>query len=345
VRFPITEHVVRTPRHVSFFLACGPERGTPLIFVHGWPELSISWQHSLRCFGSLGFRAIAPDMRGYGRSTVYGSSADYTVEAAERDMLELLDATGHRAAIWVGHDWGTPVVWSLAAHHAERCLGVAGLCVPYLPAGFAPETLVPLVDRALYPADRYPAGQWEYQLHYREAFERAVAVFDADPVASVKALFRGGRPASRGKPARLAEVRRDGGWFGGAARAPDLPLDTDLIGIGDLHRYASALQANGFAGPCSWYLNGPANLARAAAAPHDGRLSVPVLFLHGAHDFTCDTTGSRLAEPMRAACPDLTELTVDSGHWMPIERPEQVNAGLAAWLARRLPDAWRGTAG
>jgi pimeloyl-ACP methyl ester carboxylesterase len=65
-----------------------------------------------------------------------------------------------------------------------------------------------------------------------------------------------------------------------------------------------------------------------------------VLFLHAAYDFTCDTVGSRLAEPMRRDCTDLTEVTVESGHWMAQERPIAVNAALAAWLARRLPKVW-----
>src|SRR5689334_17958375 len=67
----VTENTLETSRHTTFYLACGPEDGPLMIFVHGWPELSLSWRHQLPCFGALGFRAIAPDMRGYGRSTVY----------------------------------------------------------------------------------------------------------------------------------------------------------------------------------------------------------------------------------------------------------------------------------
>src|SRR5690349_16817796 len=88
----VTEHTVKTPRHTTFYLAEGPEKGTPIIFVHGWPELSISWRHQLPCFGALGFRAIAPDMRGYGRSSVYPKHEDYALEHTVKDMLELLDS-------------------------------------------------------------------------------------------------------------------------------------------------------------------------------------------------------------------------------------------------------------
>src|SRR5689334_18123744 len=213
---PVTEHVVRTERHTTFYLASGPDDGPLLVFVHGWPELSVSWRHQLRCFGDLGFRAVAPDMRGYGRSTVHTRHEDYALEPIVGDMLELLAAQGRESALWVGHDWGAPVVWSLAQHHAARVDGVASLCVPYLPTGFGVQTLVPLVDRKVYPAETYPVGQWDYHLHYEESFAQASAAFEADPRATVKALFRKGNPAARGKPARIASVRRDGGWFGKA---------------------------------------------------------------------------------------------------------------------------------
>jgi pimeloyl-ACP methyl ester carboxylesterase len=65
-----------------------------------------------------------------------------------------------------------------------------------------------------------------------------------------------------------------------------------------------------------------------------------VLFLHGDYDYTCETMISRLAEPMRAACPNLTEVVVQSGHWMAQEKPVAVNAALAKWLAVQLPELW-----
>src|SRR5260221_7922151 len=113
----VTEHTTKSARHATFYLASGPENGTPIIFVHGWPELSISWRHQLPCFAGLRFRAIAPDMRGYGRSSVYSKHEDYALANTVQDMIELLDSLGHEKAIWVGHDWGSPVVWSLASHH------------------------------------------------------------------------------------------------------------------------------------------------------------------------------------------------------------------------------------
>jgi pimeloyl-ACP methyl ester carboxylesterase len=337
---PVTEHVTRTARHTTFYLACGALDATPLIFIHGWPELSISWRNQLACFASLGFRAIAPDMRGYGRSSSYASQDDYALEHSVADMLELLDSLGRDRAIWVGHDWGSPVAWSLASHHPERCLGVASLCVPYLAGGFAPEILVPLIDRTVYPEAEFPAGQWEYQLFYQEHFEDARRAHEADVARTVKALFRRGNPDGKRKPTRLAFVRRDGGWFGGANAAPDVPMDTNVIGEPEFQTYVAALERNGFFGPDSWYMNHAQNMVFAAGAKNGGRLELPVLFLHGDYDFTCETTVSRLAEPMRRDCADLVEVVVQSGHWMAQEKPVAVNAALARWLATRFPELW-----
>ena len=338
--FPITEHVLKTKRHTTAYLACGASDAPIIIFLHGWPELSISWRHQLPVFAELGFRCVAPDMRGYGRSSVYGKHADYAVENSVRDMIELLDAFGREKAVWVGHDWGSPVVWAIASHHPDRCHGVANLCVPYLPGGFALKDLLPLVDRTLYPKHKFPAGQWEYQLFYQEDFPAASAAFEANTRNTVKALFRKGNAAARGQPSRTAMIRQEGGWFGGAGRAPDVPMDADVLTEEDLAAYTAALERNGFFGPDSWYMNHDRNVAYAAKAINRGRLSMPVLFLHAAHDLTCDTTGSRLAEPMRKYCAKLTEVVVQSGHWMAQECPVAVNAALAKWLATKLGSVW-----
>jgi pimeloyl-ACP methyl ester carboxylesterase len=338
--FPITEQIARTERHATFYLACGAPDATPLIFIHGWPELSISWRHQLPVFANLGFRCIAPDMRGYGRSGVYARHEDYALEHSVRDMTELLNALGQEKAVWVGHDWGSPVVWSLASHHPDRCHGIANLCVPYLPDGFAPAKTVPLVDRRVYPEAEFPAGQWEYQLFYEENFDKARAAFEASVRDTVKALFRKGSLAGKGQPSRTALVRRDGGWFGGAGKAPSLPMDADVLTEADLNTYVAGLERNGFFGPDSWYMNHTRNIAFAQRATHGGRLSLPVLFLHGAYDYTCETIDSRLAEPMRQHCSDLTEVVAQSGHWMAQENPVAVNAALARFLAVKLPTVW-----
>lgn len=341
--FPVTEHTVKTPRHTTGYLACGAETAPLLIFVHGWPELSLSWRHQLPAFAALGFRCIAPDMRGYGRSNTYTRHEDFAQELIVADMLELLAslgrAPGQDRAVWIGHDWGSPVVWNLASHHPDKVMGVASLCVPYLSQGFTLEAVIPLVDRTVYPQAEHPAGQWDYQFFYEESFDKAHRGFESNIRNTVKALFRKGDPKSVGKPARTAGVRKAGGWFGGGA-VPDVPRDGDVITEQDWEAYTAALTRNGFFGPDSWYMNHKANGAYAKRSLNGGRLAMPVLFLHGAYDTTCETMTSKLAEPMRADCADLTEVVVNSGHWMAQEKPVAVNAALAKWLVAKLPDYW-----
>jgi pimeloyl-ACP methyl ester carboxylesterase len=76
-------------------------------------------------------------------------------------------------------------------------------------------------------------------------------------------------------------------------------------------------------------------MAYAAEAPDDGRLAMPVLFVHAAWDATCDTVHSRLADPMRASCAHLTEVTIEAGHEVMLERPDEVSEALETWLTSR----------
>jgi pimeloyl-ACP methyl ester carboxylesterase len=338
--YPVLEHIAKSARHATFYLSCGAANATPIVFLHGWPELSISWRDQLPVFAGLGFRAVAPDMRGYGRSSVYSRHEDYSQEAIVADMIELLDALGAEKAIWVGHDWGSPVVWSMAQHHPQRCHGVVNLCVPYIPEGFSPERIIPLADRKVYPEDKFPAAQWDYQLFYRENFAAARAGWEGDVRATVKALFRSGDPAGRGKPYRTASTRANGGWFGPGKPAPNLPRDAAVLTEADEFRYVAALERNGFFGPDSWYMNADANGDYAERARANWRLEMPVLFLHAAYDYVCETIDSRLAEPMRANCDNLTEATIPSGHRMAQEKPVHVNSALAKWLAAQFPALW-----
>src|SRR5499427_10890968 len=174
MRLPVKDGVVQTARHTTFYLNCGVADAPLIVFVHGWPELSLSWRHQLPCFADLGFRAMAPDMRGYGRYSVYRRHEDYALEHIVRDMIELLDALGRDEAIWVGHDWGSPVVWGLASHHPERCVGVANLCVPYFANGFSPTHMQQYLARDIYPEAQYPVGQWDYMFFYEENFDATV---------------------------------------------------------------------------------------------------------------------------------------------------------------------------
>ena len=308
-----------------------------MVLCHGFPECWYSWRHQLPALAALGFRAIAPDMRGYGRSSVYRQHADYAQELIVRDMIELLDSTGRRKAVWVGHDWGSPVVWNIASHHPDRCEAVASLCVPYHTIEYGLDYVIGLVDRELYPEKDFPAGQWDYMRNYEERFDEAIAPIDTHPRRFLKLAFRKGDPAGEGKiamPAMARRQRRTGFEF------PDVPRDADVISAEDLSVYASALERNGFFGPTSWYMNHETNAAYGRKASNDGYLDMPVLFIHARYDYVCETVHSRLAEPMRKFCRNLSEEIIRAGHWVAQEKPREVNAALVKWLASSVASIW-----
>lgn len=336
----ITEHSVQTGSHTSFYLACGPQQGPMIIFVHGWPELSLSWRHQLPAFAALGFRCIAPDMRGYGRSSTYTEHADFTQELIVADMIGLLDSLGRDKVIWVGHDWGSPVVWNMASHHPERCIAVASLCVPYTPGGLVLDKAIEMVDRDLYPENTYPAGQWEYMKFYEENFEKATGDFERDIRRTMKLLFRKGDPAGFGQVAGTAMTRINGGWFGDLTETPDLPIDEDVITEQDLEVYVAGMERNSFFGADSWYMNHQANGEYGQRSVNAGALEMPVLFIGGMYDYTCETINSKAKEPMQELCSNLTLDVIKSGHWMAQEKPLEVNATITKWLLSSVQSYW-----
>lgn len=336
----VTEQVFESNRHKSFYLASGPEDGPVLVFIHGWPELSLSWRDQLPALGALGFRVIAPDMRGYGRSSVPNTHDAYALENIVADMIELVDHLGAEKVVWIGHDWGAPVAWSLAAHHPERTAAVANLCIPYRLGLEGLEALAALIDRDIYPIDEYPAGQWDYMLHYQEDFAGATAEMEVSPYNTIVALFRAADPDGANEPAMTAAIRKNGGWFPGMNGAPAMPVDETVVSPEDALIYGGFLTKNGFFGPNSYYMNTAANTEYTARAANGGRLDMPVLFVHAAYDYVAKTLNSRLADPMRALCPNLEEATILSSHWVAQEKPVELNGVLASWLARQVPKHW-----
>ncbi|MDP6374398.1 MAG: alpha/beta hydrolase [Pseudomonadales bacterium] len=331
-------HSFTSGAHTTAYLAAGPENGPLIIFVHGWPELGLSWRHQLAAFGALGFRCVAPDLRGYGGSTCYDRHADYAQEQVVGDMLSLLDHLGRERAVWVGHDWGSPTVWSIARDHAGQCEAVASLCVPYYTIERGLDAILPLVNRDIYPEATFPAGQWEYMRFYEEHFVKATHAFDSNPYNVAKLLFRKGSPEGFDLPSATAHTRHLGGWFPDGS-VPDVPRDADVITEDELAEYAQALKRNTFFGPDSYYMNHEINAEYAANAV-DNVLHMPVLFIAAQYDYTCECITSRLADPMRERCKNLSEAVIASGHWMAQERPWEVSAELARWLAQSVAHFW-----
>ena len=326
---------VTTARHTTQYLESGPSDGPLMIFLHGWPSIGLMWRAQMDAFATEGWHCIAPDLRGFGGSSAPEDKAAYAIEEVVRDMVELHDHLGGQPAIWVSHDWGVVVATELAAHEPDRCRGVVLTSLAYQPEGHALNTIVPLVDRAIYPADRYPDGQWDYYRYYTTHFDRAVADLDADKAASLATIFRQGDPASVGKVAPHAEVTRNGGRYGAAHRAPPTEPDPAIWPTEDFDALVQAFRAQGFRSSCAWYLNDDANIEYARRAPDMGRLLPPVLFVNGDFDQICSINGNRQGDPMKAGCTDLALASLPSGHWLPLERKAELIETIRSWLCSK----------
>lgn len=328
----------------TFYWSAGPPTGPLLIFIHGWPANGSTWKPQLLALAALGFHTIAPDTRGYGRSSTPTDPSAYALRHHVSDLLALLAHLARPKAIWLGHDWGAGLVWALAAHHPSACAGVVAMTVPYrcIDNGF--DALVALSNREIYPEKEFPLAQWDYQAYHVEQPERSAALLRADVASTVKLLYRAGEAATYGKPAFTASLREKGGWFGGLESAPETEFETTLLG-GErelFERMVGEFERNGFEGPNAYYLNHEANAAYAAEAVNGGVLGFPVLFVEAQWDSVCDTALSRLSEPMREYCTDLTEVRIESGHWVALEKPVETNSAIVRWIAAKLPTYFPG---
>jgi pimeloyl-ACP methyl ester carboxylesterase len=324
--------VLRNPRHTTCYWQAGPVDGPLMIFLHGWPGIGLMWRAQMEVFASEGWRCVAPDMRGYGGSSAPAEPQAYALRETVGDMVELHDHLGARPAIWIGHDWGSPVAGALAAHHAARARGVVLLSVPYFPEGFALPSLAPLIDRRLYPADQFPDGQWDYFRFYQTHFDQTVSDFDADIPAALASVYRRGNPAAVGQVSPTASITTKGGRYGAAHRALATAPDPALWPPADFDALVEAFLTTGFRPPNAWYLNDDANIAYASAAPDGGRLSQPVLFINGDWDPICDITRTRLGSSMQRACGDLSVTNLEAGHWLPLERKADTAQAIRSWL-------------
>jgi pimeloyl-ACP methyl ester carboxylesterase len=109
--------------------------GPAVLFCHGFPDTSYTWRRQMKAVASAGYRAIAPDMRGYGRSSAPADPTLYTPLHTTGDLVGLLDALTISSAVLVGHDWGATHAWNAALMRPDRFTAAFCLSVPYVPRG------------------------------------------------------------------------------------------------------------------------------------------------------------------------------------------------------------------
>jgi microsomal epoxide hydrolase/non-specific protein-tyrosine kinase len=108
-------------------------KGLPVVLCHGWPELAYSWRYQMQPLADAGYRAIAPDQRGYGYSSCPPNVEDYDIQHLTDDLCGLLDALETDKAVFVGHDWGGSVIWGMGLLHPDRVAGLVGVNTPFRP--------------------------------------------------------------------------------------------------------------------------------------------------------------------------------------------------------------------
>lgn len=297
----------------------GPEDGVPVVLLHGWPELAYSWKRQIPVLAEAGFRVIAPDMRGYGRSDAPHEIAAYGVDALIGDLTGLLDALGHDQAVMVGHDWGGIFMWHAACLVPERFLGAVGVNTPHLPRGAKPPTEV----------FREMAGEEHYIVRLQdEAMDAAFAGREADFFAFT---FAAPPPASNldTLPASIAHLPKRFERFverGGLQSEDQCVLTPQERAV-----YAEAYRKSGFRGGFNYYRNFDANWDRMAGVDH--RLAMPCLMISAECDLMLPP---KLTMWMPALCADLERHVIeDVGHWTQAEAPGELNGFLEEWLVRK----------
>ncbi len=287
--------------------------GAPVLLCHGFPESWYSWRHQMRTLAAAGLRAIAPDMRGYGRTDSPPDATQFTLLHLVGDMVVLLDALGIAQAVIAGHDWGAPVAWHAALLRPDRFRAVIGLSVPFRPRGPArPTTQMPQTAEALF-----------YQLYFQPPGV-AEAEFEADPRRTVSTLLVA---ASGNAPQRagFGMVPRAGGMLTGLETPATLP---PWLTDADIDYYAAEFTRTGFRGGLNWYRNIDLNWELLAAFA-GARIGVPALYVAGDRDLVVGFKGmDKTLAALPTVIPNLrgTVMLPGCGHWTQQERPDDVSA-------------------
>ncbi len=128
---PGRSRVVRTDEVALHVVEAGPEDGTLLVLLHGFPEFWYGWKDTIAPLANAGFRVVVPDQRGYNLSEKPPEVSDYRIDALAADVLGLIDAYDRDTAAVAGHDWGAAVGWWLAIHHPDRLSELVAVNVPH----------------------------------------------------------------------------------------------------------------------------------------------------------------------------------------------------------------------
>ncbi|WP_454916337.1 alpha/beta fold hydrolase [Xanthobacter sediminis] len=294
-------------------------KGPLVLLCHGFPETKYAWRHQVAALARAGYRAVAPDMRGYGKTDAPERPDQYTVLHAVGDLIALLDALGERQAVIVGHDWGATIAWQAALTRPDRFRAVAALTVPMMaPPPVPPSMIFPQNEETLF-----------YTLYFQEP-DGAEVEFNRDVGLTLRKLIfaasgeAGPRKPGDGTPNPFGMVARNAGLL---PSLPDPAKRPDWLSSLDFEQLVSAFQATGFTGGLNYYRNLDRNWELQQA--NVGQLvTVPALFMIGERDTGLSVPGmDEIIAGMPSLAPDLrgSHVLPGAGHWLQQERPSEVS--------------------
>ncbi|MFI8266588.1 alpha/beta fold hydrolase [Streptomyces sp. NPDC085665] len=299
------------------------EQGTgPLVLlVHGFPESWYSWRRQLPALAAAGYRAVAIDVRGYGRSSKPAATDSYRMLDLVEDNVAAVRALGAESAVVVGHDWGSGIAASSALLHPEVFRAVGLLSVPYAPPGGPRPTDI---------FGRIGGCEEEFYVSYFQEPGRAEAEIEPDVrgwLAGFYAALSADTMPAHGEPD--PHFVAPGGRLRDRFPAGKLP---GWLSEDDLDFYVAEFERTGLTGALNRYRNMDRDWED--LAPHRGApIKQPSLFIGG----TLDASTAWMADAINAYPTTLPALSASHllegcGHWIQQERPDEVNRLLTDWL-------------
>jgi pimeloyl-ACP methyl ester carboxylesterase len=273
----------------------------------------------LSALAAAGYRAVAPDMRGYGRTEAPPEISAYTVLDIVGDMVGLVGALGAKQAVIVGHDWGASIAWHAALFRPDVFPAVAALSVPFRQRGPAPPMHM-----------LRKAGQLTHYWFHLQEPGVAEAEFERDTRATLRRILfsiSGDAPPET----RRLTLQPGKGWLANTIDPDHLPAwFTDA----DLDHMSAEFSRSGFRGGLNWYRNIDRNWE--LTAPWAGAsIHQPALFIAGSEDPVIALgSGAAAVQALPDTVPGLTRtLLIDgAGHFIQQERPRLVNEALVGFL-------------
>ena len=293
--------------------------GPLVLFCHGWPESWYSWRAQMAAVAAAGYRAAAPDLRGYGGTDKPASAEHYTMLHHVGDLVALVKALGASEAVIVGHDWGAPTAWNAALLRPDLFRAVVGMSVPYSPPGRI-DLLTALEQQGIH----------NFYMQYFQT-DAAVAELERDVEATIRRIHFSGSGDNR-RTATFGMLPPGGGFLDTTVEPEVLPA---WMGAEDVAYYAKEFRAGGFSAPLNWYRS--MRRSTELLAPWRGTpIRQPSMFIAGSRDGVMSFPSSRTAlERFPTTLPGLRgcHLIEGAGHWIQRERAAEVSMLLMAFLA------------